>query len=141
MPVETLQSQQQPFDTHVVVGSLSPNEVVEAQRRYFSNGETDTTRPILWDVRGIERRTDSQEIFKMVEDSTAFWSLMAGGKTAILVRGRGQLSGARLYMKLAEAMPRQLQVFTDYEDAVSWLTGNAAAYDSSAAFSEAASAS
>lgn len=121
MPVETIQTAGEPFDRHVVLGSLSPDDVVETQRRYYASPDYDTSRPILWDVRGIQQRTDSQDIFKMVEDSTAFWSRMAGGRTAILVSGRGQLSGARLYMKLAEAMPRELRVFTSYDDAVDWL--------------------
>lgn len=121
MPIETLCNENLPYDVQVIRGPLAPQEVIEAQRRLYLDPNRDMSRPVLWDSRRMKGDAPATDVFRMVDDSTELWSQMSGGRSAILVGGRNHVAPARLYAKLAEAIPRSLGIFTSYEEAVAWL--------------------
>ena len=121
MPIETVHNPLESFDVQVVTTALVVEEVIAAQKRLYLNPDHDPARPVLWDTRGVDVKSGFSEILTMVEASTDLWNKMAGGKSAILVAKRAHAMPARLYKQLAEAMPRELQVFVSYDDAVNWL--------------------
>ncbi len=122
MPIETLCDLKSFFVTQKLTETLSAAEVIEAQRRLYLQPDYDPRRPVLWDTRKAEIKSGFSDILEMVEGSIELWARMQGGKSAILVAERQHAMIARMYKKLAEAMPRDLEVFTDYADAVRWLS-------------------
>lgn len=124
MPIET-QTDHQTFVIQVVSEALIASEVIDAQRHLYLQPGYDPQRPVLWDTRTVDVKAGFSDILEMVEGSTELWAQMKGGKTAILVAERQHAMHARLYAKLAEAMPRELEVFTDYDAAVGWLDSTA----------------
>ncbi|MFT7219886.1 MAG: hypothetical protein ACI8Z1_001503 [Candidatus Azotimanducaceae bacterium] len=121
MSIEIIDDFEKPFVVQLVLDRLDVQEVVDSQRELYLSPDCDPTRPVLWDNRQVDVQPVASEIFKMVEQSTSFWAKMAGGRTAILVSKSENLSFARLYVKLAAAMPRKLKVFLSYDDATEWL--------------------
>lgn len=122
MPIETVKDDQHPFITQLVTVALVVEEVIEAMKRLYLDPDHDPSIPILWDGRQIDPTTAGfNELLKMVDDSTGFWNKMSGGRTAILVAEQSHLATARLYQSLASAMPREIEVFDDYGNAVHWL--------------------
>lgn len=130
MPIETIIDPKQPFVTQKVTEALIASEVIHAQRDLYLQPGYDPMQPVLWDTSTVDVKAGFTDILEMVEGSTELWSRMKGGKTAILVAEQQHLANARLYKKLAEAMPRELEVFTEYDDAVRWLGINARALSS-----------
>ncbi len=122
MPVETIINSDQPFAIQRVTDALIAQEVIEAQRELYLTPGYDPQRPVLWDTSTVDVKTGFTDILEMVEGSTELWSRMKGGKTAILVAEPQHAANARLYKKLAEAMPRDLEVFIHYDEAVNWLS-------------------
>jgi len=121
MSIEIIDDFKNPFVIQLVLDRLDAQEVVDSQRELYLSPDYDPTRPVLWDTRQVDVQSVSSDIFKMVEQSTSYWGKMAGGRTAILVSKSENLSFARLYVKLAAAMPRKLSVFLSYDDATQWL--------------------
>ncbi len=122
MPVSTTSNHNEPFDIQMVTRELIATEVIAAQRALYLAPDHDATRPVLWDARKVDVKSGFTEMLNMVEGSTDLWRKMAGGRSAILVAERAHAAYGRLYAQLAAAMPRELQVFTDYDEAVSWMT-------------------
>ncbi len=123
MPIETVKDDQNPFVTQVVTVALVVEEVIDGMKRLYLDPDHEPSTPVLWDARQNDpTSTGFSELFAMVDNSTEFWNKMSGGKTAILVAKHDHLPQARLYQSLAKAMPRELDVFDDYDEAVNWLT-------------------
>ncbi|MBL6690304.1 MAG: hypothetical protein ISP91_07925 [Pseudomonadales bacterium] len=108
MPIETIIDPGQPFVTQKVTEALVATEVIHAQRELYLQPGYNPMRPVLWDTSRVDVKAGFSDILEMVEGSTELWSSMKGGKTAILVAEQQHLANARLYKKLAEAMPRDL---------------------------------
>ena len=121
MTIEIIDDAKTPFVVQRVHNKLDAVEVVDSQKALYLNPEYDPTRPVLWDTRQADVQSVVSEIFKMVEHSTSLWGKMRGGRTAILVSKTEHLGFARLYVKLAAAMPRKLAIFMSYEEAIHWL--------------------
>lgn len=121
MPIETINVPGEPFAVQRVTNSLIVSEVIDAQKTLYLDPDHDARRPVLWDTRLVNVKSGFSEILAMVEKSTSLWSKMAGGRSAILVGQKKNAATARLYASLAQAMPRELSIFTSYEDAVAWL--------------------
>ena len=124
MPIQTIQDSGEPFAVQLVTEALVVDEVIAAQKQLYLSPGHDARRPVLWDTRTVDVKSGFADILKMVEDSTELWQKMAGGRTAILVAKREHAMHAKLYKKLAEAMPRELQIFTSYGEAENWLNAS-----------------
>lgn len=127
MPVETIINSGHPFAIQRVTDALTTQEVIEAQRELYLTPGYDPETPVLWEINTVRVEIGFTDILEMVEGSTELWSRMKGSKTAILVAEPQDAANARLYKELAEAMPRELEVFIHYDDAISWLTAGVSA--------------
>ena len=85
MSIQTILDPQKPYLIQLVTDALLVNEVIEAQKRLYLDPAHNPQMPVLWDTTDVDVQSGFTEIFKMVEQSTDFWSNMAGGRTAILV--------------------------------------------------------
>ncbi|MDA0272434.1 MAG: hypothetical protein O3C68_04170 [Proteobacteria bacterium] len=121
MPIETIQDSGEHFAVQRVTDALVVEEVLAAQKQLYLSPDHNAHRPVLWDTRAADIKTSFGDILKMVDGSTGLWQKMAGGRSAILVAEREHAMQGRLYKLLAAAMPRELQVFTSYHEAETWL--------------------
>jgi len=128
MPIETYQDPSTGLIIQRVVGDLVPQEVIAAQRRLYLEEKIDPRTPVLWDARNS---TPSDRTFadmsEMASQSEDFWEAMQGGRTAIVTASKVDFGMGRMYETLADRMPREIQVFMDYQEAVEWLTGGTSA--------------
>lgn len=121
MPIETIINNEHPFAVQLVTRSLLADEVVAAQKNLYLAPGHDPSTPVLWDTRTVDVKASITDMLKMVDDSTDLWSQMVGGRTAILVGATKDVATARIYQQFASSMPRDLKIFTEYDEAVSWL--------------------
>ena len=122
MPIRTVLDDPSGIIMQIVTTSLITQEVIKAQKDLYLRAGHDPYQAVLWDLRdGNPSGINHSEIEKMVHQSTGFWNKMSGGRTAILANSGDGIAIGRMYKSLAAAMPRWIQVFHDYDDAMAWL--------------------
>lgn len=122
MPIRTVLDDPSGIIMQIVTTSLITQEVINAQRDLYLTAGHDPIKAVLWDLReGNPAGTNNSEIEKMVHQSSGFWNKMSGGRTAILANSGDGIAMGRMYKSLAAAMPRWIQVFHDYDEAIAWL--------------------
>ena len=122
MPIRTVLDDPSGIIMQIVTTSLLTQEVIKAQKDLYLSAGHDPNKAVLWDLReGNPSGTNHSEIEKMVHQSSGFWNKMSGGRTAILADCGDGIALGRMYKSLAAAMPRWIQVFHDYDEAIAWL--------------------
>ncbi len=122
MPIRTVLDDPTGIVMFVVTGTPVGEEIIQAQKRLYLNSDHDPTTPLLFDARNADSAAlNFSEIERIVDRSTYYWNKMSGGRSAILVGTDDDQALGRMYKTLAAAMPRGIQVFGDYEEAVNWL--------------------
>lgn len=114
---------------HKVVGTLTHDDVLTAQRAFYLDDQIDHRRPVLWDAREIEVASlvTFNEMARMAKGANEFAERMAGGRTAILTATAASFGMGRMYETLASSLPREISVFREYEEAIGWLLETRAA--------------
>ncbi len=122
MAVTTIKDEALGIVVQKVTGDLHGPDVIAAQQRLYADPDHDSSMPVLWDAReGRVSGMPANEMRQTVGDSEAFWERMRNGRTAILVGSEADFAMGRMYQQLAERMPRALQVFRNYDEALAWL--------------------
>ena len=131
MPIKSAVDDDNGIFVHKVTGVLTHDEVIAAQRAFYTDGQLDQRTPVLWDAREIEMTSlvTFSEMARMAKGANEFADRMVGGRTAILTATAASFGMGRMYETLASSLPRQISVFREYEEAIGWLLENRAAPD------------
>ncbi len=122
MPIRTVLDDSTGVVMFVVTGTPVGDEIIQAQKELYLNSGHDPLTPLLFDARNANSAAlNFSEIERIVDRSTYYWNKMSGGRSAILVGTDDDQALGRMYKTLASAMPRGIQVFGDYDDAITWL--------------------
>ena len=107
-----------------IIGALSMQEVVSAQRKLYVELGFDPANPCLWDATegDVAGTMSASQMQAAAEQSEPLWAKMEGGKTAILVSNAADFGMGRMYEQIASNMPRSLRVFYSRAEAMAWLT-------------------
>jgi len=109
--------------THVLIGSVSQEEVEEALEEVYSRSGFLPDADTLCDLREADLGQLSHAVIKSIADYVAKnRGAKSGARTAIVV-GRNLAFGlARMYEQMLEAQsPSDVAVFRDMDEAMAWL--------------------
>lgn len=122
MPIHTQIDGEAGVVTHTVQGHLRPGEIEGALQRAFRSPEFRPEMGVLWDLRegsAVELRTD--ELVAAALTARSYGSSRGHGRTALLVESAVDFGLARVAQAYLQELPREVEVFTTYDEAITWL--------------------
>ena len=124
MPIEIIRSPDQNFTEHVVTGTVSLDEMVEALENFYWQ---EPTQFVLWDMSKAESTHVTQDMLRsLVRRDVELGSRRRGGRTAICAPHDLQYALARMSEVFSEIehAPFTFRVFRSRQDALMWLTSS-----------------
>ena len=119
--IETVIDRGRNLVVHKMTEAIDQLEVSQALETVYGDPKS-TRMAVLWDARDADLSVMSHDdAWEMAGAVERFYGKMGSGKTAFLTSRKVDFGVARMLQSLIDAIPRDLQVFDNLEEALDWL--------------------
>lgn len=108
------------------IGKVAPNAYVDLWDELIADPHIEPGPRVLADFREVEVTQDGAGVRRLAAGAQRFDDFMRGGRMAVVATQQASFGLARMYASLVDALPIEVRVFRDYDEARAWvLTGQA----------------
>jgi len=121
MSIKTSHDRSRDLTIHVVIGSITVDEMIASLEKFYTHGSTLLT---LWDMSQSELSQITPDgILKFIRRAALLGVERKGGRTAVVAPQDLQYGLGRMAETFAmfESLPFRMGIFRTREDAMSWL--------------------